>query len=203
MARKYDGSRREAAAQKTREDILAAAFKLHGLGITDLEALAAEANVSVATVRKHFPTREMLFQGCTAYGMHLVTMPDLALIASIGSADELTLTAVTEVYALHEQLLGQIWTAFKYEHESPATAASIKQVDELDARVADIILSAWFEGGDVVSEARGFVLGILSPLSYRALRVHGGLSYEQAVKQSASALRSALRALTGKEAAYA
>ena len=83
MARKYDASRRSALAQRTREAILEAAFTLHGQGILDTESLAKAADVSVATIRKHFPTRELLFEGCTAFGMHLVPTPDLEAIGRV------------------------------------------------------------------------------------------------------------------------
>ena len=64
-----DASRRSAAAQRTREQIVAAAFHLHGEGVVQVEELARAARVSVATGRKRFPNREILFENCTAFGL--------------------------------------------------------------------------------------------------------------------------------------
>jgi AcrR family transcriptional regulator len=188
VVRKYDASRRAALAQQTREAIVEAAFQLHGKGILDLESLAREANVSVATVRKHFPTRELLFQGCTTHGLGLVPMPDLEGIARIEDRSDRTREAVRQVYQLHEALLGQVWMGFKLADDSPSLAAVLEQLDGMVGAAAQIVSAASpgdTYGGDVF---RGFVRGMLSPLTYRALRVHANLSPADATSQVADAL---------------
>ena len=203
MTRKYDGSRRAEAARRTREQILSAAFRLHGEGILDIEDLGREANVSAATVRKHFPTREILFENCTAYGMHLVSMPDLEGLRKVDDPIERTEQAISEVYSLHESLLGQVWSAFKFERESPALAATLRQIEDLLSLVADAVLAVWPLAEDAQYMTRRQVIAMLSPLTYRALRVHGGLSPAEAVANTASMLIGALLAGSSREeAAY-
>jgi AcrR family transcriptional regulator len=85
MARKYDSSKRIKAAEQTRKDILRAELKLHWKGITEFDPLAREAGCSVATLRKHFPTREALFQNCTRAFAETVTMPDLLALEEISN----------------------------------------------------------------------------------------------------------------------
>ena len=204
MNRKYDASRRMEMAQRTRESILKAAFRLHGQGIFDMESLAKEANVSVATVRKHFSTREALFEGCTTLGMTLVQMPDFGAIAAVeGSADRAR-EAVRQVYTLHEALLGQAWSAFKLEDESPALAAALQQIESVVAAGAEVITAAWPARAETSDPFRAFVAGMLSPLTYRALRVQAGLSLDEAASQVAEALiRAGQSAPKTKEGATA
>lgn len=199
MARNYDGSRRAEAARRTREQILAAAFRLHGEGILDIDVLAREANVSVPTVRKHFPTREILFEGCTAYGLHLVSMPDIESIGKVSDPIERVEFAVRQVYSLHESLFGQVWTAFQHELESTAFATTLSQIEDQVARVTDELLAAWPASGE--GRLRGLIAGMFSPLTYRGLRLHGGLSPSEAVRQAASMIEAALTAGASREEA--
>jgi AcrR family transcriptional regulator len=204
--RKYDASRRVEAAQRTREAILAAAFRLHGTGVFDMESLAAEANVSVATVRKHFPTRELLFESCTAWGMHFVELPDLDLIASVATATARARVAIRQTYAFHESLFGQVWEAFKLEDQSPALARTVQRIEGLVDTIADLVVDSWRTEPEQRAEVKGLVVALLSPLTYRALRLHGGLTPDKAIEHSSVALVSALGALSagaGKEAANA
>lgn len=198
MTRKYDGSRRAEAARRTREQIVAAAFRLHGQGILDLEDLAREADVSVATVRKHFPTREDLFQNCTAYGLHAAPMPDVNALGRVDDAVERTERAVREVYSLHESLLGQTWVAFQLEQESPVMAATLRQIEDVVSDVAEAVLEAWPADEASRASLRGQIAALLSPLTYRALRLHGGLSPSEAVTQTGSMLISSLSASTSE-----
>lgn len=175
-------------AQKTREAILEAAFRLHGQGVLDVESLAREANVSVATVRKHFPTRELIFEGCTAFGMHLVPMPDLDGIAAIEGPTDRTWETVRQVYVLHEALFGQEWAGFKLEDESPALAAVLKQIEGVIVAAAEVVAVAWPARAGSDGAFQGLVSGMLSPLTYRALRVQSRLSPEDAAAQVAQML---------------
>ena len=201
MARKYDSSRRTEAASRTREAILAAAFKLHGMGLLDMEMLAQEAGVSLATVRKHFPTRERLYEACTAYGMHFVPLPDLDALASATDASTRTRLAVKGVYDLHEALLGQTWAAYQAESTSAVLYGLLRHGEELVRAITSLVVDAWpdHRGAD---EALGFVNGMLSPLTYRALRVHGGLTADQARAVTEGALLAYLAGPERKEAAY-
>lgn len=194
MPRKYDSSRRAAAAQQTRQDIVEAAFRLHGRGITDIESLAKEANVSVPTVRKHFPTREHIFEGCTAYGFHAVPMPDLDAIAAVEDPVERAREAVGQVYRTYEHLAGQIWVGYRFQGESPALAAVLEDVGATARDVVRLVLAAWpgLEGEH--GQVFGAVLGFLSPLTHRALRVEAGLPADQVLAATTAAVLQAVEA---------
>jgi len=206
MARKYDATRRGEAAKRTREAIVDAAFKLHGLGIIDYEALAAEANVSLPTIRKYFPTREALYENCTAWGMRYAAMPDLDLLAATNDARDRLRLAVRETFAFYESLFGQLWATYLYQAGSPVLTRLLGQIEELQKRIVDLVLAAWMPVGASAEEARGLLTGLISFLTYRALRHEGGLSPEQATERIAEALLTSLEAIPrpgGKEAANA
>jgi AcrR family transcriptional regulator len=198
MTRKYDASRREEAAQRTREAILDAAFKLHGLGIIDYDSLADEANVSVPTIRKHFPTREMLFEGCTSWGMRYATVPDLHLLANATDPEERTRLGVQQAYAFYESLLGQIWATYKYQDESPVLARTLKELERYIGQVTDVVMNGWEDRLSRDVEARSLVTGLLSFLTYYALREEGGLSPQQAADHIAEAVLDSFNTLTLK-----
>jgi AcrR family transcriptional regulator len=63
--RRYDSSRRQEQARRTREDILDAArrlFVIHGYGATPMTALAEEAGVSVETIYGAYGSKAGLFR---------------------------------------------------------------------------------------------------------------------------------------------
>ncbi len=188
MPRKYDSSRRAEAARQTRNQILDAAVRLHGEGILDIESLAREAGVSVATVRKHFPTREILFENCTAHGVRFAPLPDIEAIRAIDDGPRRIERAVREVYSFHESLLGQTWMSYLHEYESPALSATLKQLQGLIGQVINAALDPNGHGTAAEDDRRPLLLAMLSPLTYRALRVHGGLSPAEAIASTATML---------------
>jgi AcrR family transcriptional regulator len=195
MARKYDGSRRTEAAAKTRDAIVQAAFRLHGRGITDYEPLAEEAGVSLATVRKNFPTRELLFQNCTAWGMHhVMPMPDLVALAATAGPEDRVRLAAEQTSAIYDSLFGQLRLAYRLHDESPALAASMLELAELQDNVANLVVEAWPEIDS--REARGLVLGFLSYFTYYGLRHDGGLPHDQTVLHISEAILHSLRAMS-------
>lgn len=198
VARTYDSSRRKEAARQTRDAILAAAFELHGRGIFDLESLAEEARVSIATIRRHFPNREMLLEGCTDIGLQLAPMPDHAALAAIADPRELLFEVVRQTFGFHESLFAQLWFGFKLEDESAALAGMLREIKGVVAAMTDIAVSAWPNRGDEPSETRGMVSGMLSPLTYRGLRLHGPLSPEVATRTTTRLLLNAFETDGGR-----
>jgi len=190
MARKYDSSRREEAAQKTRETIIRAAVELHGLGVTDYESLAEKANVAVATVRKHFPTREQLFESCTSLAMHEAPLPDLEELGSIADPADRLCRAVSCTFAMYESMLGQIWTGLMNERDSAVLRRLNAEEHAFLDQITDVVLQAWAQLPAPAAEARGYLRGLLSYLTYRALRHDGSLSPEQTTERITEALLS-------------
>lgn len=185
MARQYNSARREAAAAQTRQAIVDAAVKLHGLGITTLSAVADEAGVSLPTVTKYFPTREDLFGACTKHVAENLDYVAPDELAAIQDPVERIYATVRQILALHEQTFGQSWTGYVLEDESPVMAKAMAEAAALTDALADVILNTQTSQ----SPRKKFVRGLLSPLTYRALRLKQGLSFEEIVDQMAFTIK--------------
>lgn len=181
MVRSYDSSRRRQAAEQTRRDILRAALKLHWEGVTEYEPLAREAGCSVATVRKYFPTKEDLFQGCTRAFAETVEMPDLDALARIPDATQRLRAVVESVCRLHEAMFGYAWLSARLRDESETLNAEMAGYEGLTDAFAELVAPPG-------SEQAGPVRGMLDFLTYRALRLSGRLSADQAAHALATTL---------------
>lgn len=191
MARKYRSPRRESSKAETIREILAAAIKLHGQGVTDLPSVAREAGVSLATVTKYFPTREELFVGCTGHFAELHPLPSPAVWGLIGDPEERLSRVVSDLYALHETAFGQVWTAYRLAGESQVMAGMVRSIEGFCREAARIIVGNAAPEGQR-AEAVAFVAGMLSPLTYRSLRLVSSLSPENALRWALRTIRPML-----------
>lgn len=173
MVRKYDSSNRRKAAARTRQDILQAALRLHWEGVTGFEPLAREAGCSVATVRKHFPTKEMLFQNCTRTFIETLTLPDLPTLGEIADPVERIEAGVNELCRIHEAMFGYAWLGAHQRKDSPTLEAEMAAYDGLADAVSGLIAP---HGTAEAAPVRG----LLDFLTYRAMRLSGRLSPGQA-----------------------
>jgi AcrR family transcriptional regulator len=182
MSRRYDSTRRKQAAERTRRDILQAALKLHWEGITEIEPLAREAGCSVPTVRKHFPTKEDLFRNCTRTFGESLAMPDLAALGAIADPHRRFEECVSELCRIHEAMFGYAWASARLRHESAVLDEALTAYEGLADAVAGILLPA-------DAPSRPAVRGFLDFLTYRALRLSGGLPPEGTLRQLIATLR--------------
>lgn len=187
MVRKYDSSRRRKAAQQTRKDILQAALKLHWEGVTEFAPLAREAGCSVPTLRKHFPDKEALFRDCTRTFAETLTMPDLAALGAIPEPARRLEACVFELCRIHEAMFGYAWLCAHQRKHSPTLDAEMSAYEGLADAIAGIITPTG-------SSRAGLVRGLLDFLSYRALRLSGGLAPEQAREELLATLRPVIPA---------
>lgn len=182
MTRKYDSSRRKKAAEQTRKDILRAALKLHWEGITEFDPLAREAGCSVATLRKHFPTREALFQNCTRAFAETVTMPDLPSLGAITKPEQRLEQSVSELCRIHEAMFGYAWLGAQQRKDSSTLDAVMNEYEGLADAVAEIITPAG-------SQKASLIRAMLDFLTYRSLRLSGQLSPETAAAELTTTLK--------------
>ena len=123
--RPYQKRRRAEQERHTRERIAAAAAALHGSvgpANTTVKAIAERAGVERATVYRHFPTDEALFEACTAhfYGRHPLPDPD-TWMAIEGPAERLR-RALAELYAWYEETEGMLSNVTRDAAYTPAAA---------------------------------------------------------------------------------
>lgn len=182
MVRNYDASRRRKAAEQTRRDIVRAALRLHREGVTEFEPLARAAGCSVATVRKHFPTREALFQGCTRAFAETLVLPDLAALAAISDPARRIAAGVSELCRIHEAMFGYAWLSAQQRRDSPTLDAEMNAYEGLADAVAELLTPPG-------AAKAALVRGLLDFLTYRALRLSGRLSEQQVAAELASTLQ--------------
>lgn len=183
MARQYDSSRRRRAAEQTRRDILQAALKLHAAGVTEFAPLAREAGCSVATVRKHFPTRETLFQNCTRTFAETLVLPDLEELGGIADARQRIEASVAELCRVHEAMFGYAWLGAQQRDGSPTLEREMTAYEGLADAIAEIVTPPG-------STRAALVRGLLDFLTYRALRLSGRLSGREAAAELARTIRT-------------
>jgi len=185
MPRQYDSSRRRQAARQTRRDILQAALKLHAEGVTEYEPLAREAGCSVATVRKHFPTKETLFQNCTRTFAETLRLPDLAALQAIPDRQQRKQQSIAELCRIHEAMFGYAWLGAQLRGDSPTLDHEMAAYEGL----ADAVTALITPPG---SPRAALIRALLDFLSYRALRLSGQFSEQEA----AAELSAIIQALT-------
>lgn len=191
--RPYRSRLRSEGKSQTIESILDATVRLHGEGTTEIEAVAREAGVSVATIRKYFPTREDLFRGCTEHFVRTRNPPALGALARLSDPGERLAETVRQVYAFHSTAFGHTWLAYQMQGESPVMARMVAHVEGFIRIAVDTMLHDWSGAtGSLRDQLFGHARGLLSPLTYRAMRLTGALRHEAAVDQSTVALAKML-----------
>ena len=194
MTRSYDSSRRRKQAERTRSRILDAAVELHGRGITAYEPLARAAEVSLPTVRKHFPNRELLFQGCTSHFLESFDPPRLEAAGKVADPGQRVAFVAAEICRAHEETHGLLWHSFALADESPTLDATLKQFARLVQAAADVVVDnpRLETGADGREAMRLRVRALLDPLTYRAFRVHAGLDQEATRRELTALLTAAV-----------
>ena len=182
MAKRYHSDRRRKAAAETHRDILQAALKLHWKGITEFEPLAKEAGCALATVRKHFPTKEALFQECTKTFTDSLRLPDLEALKEIKEPSKRLEKSVSEICRIHESMFGYAWLSAYRRKEFQALDAVMSAYEELTDRIVENI-------SPLNTPRASLVRGLLDFLTYRALRLSGRLSPDIARDELIATLR--------------
>lgn len=104
--RKYRKRRRAELEDETRLRITEAAVELHGSvgpARTTISAVAERAGVQRATLYRHFPDEEALFDACSSHWAAQHPLPDLAHWATVSDPEERLRVALSALYAWYEQ----------------------------------------------------------------------------------------------------
>lgn len=131
--RKYRQTARAEQAAETRQQIVAAAVRLHetlGPAHTSIKAIAEEAGVQRLTVYRHFPDDESLFRACTSHWLELHPPPAVAETGDGPARTGQTLLALYRYYRQTERM----WTV---------AYRDIEQVEALHAPMAEV--AAYFD----------------------------------------------------------
>jgi AcrR family transcriptional regulator len=124
--RRYDMGKRRAAVEETRRRIVEAALALHsekGIFGTSWQDIAGRADVSVATVYKHFPSVDELVPACGELVYAITRPPSLEdapeIFAGARSLEERLERLISELFDFYERGTPYIETDFQ-ERQLPA-----------------------------------------------------------------------------------
>jgi AcrR family transcriptional regulator len=102
--RRYRKRRRAEQEERTRQRITEAAVELHGTvgpAKTTMSGIAERAAVQRATLYRHFPTEEAIFQACSGHFWSQHPLPDQTAWAAISDPQDRLRVATTEMYRLY------------------------------------------------------------------------------------------------------
>jgi len=194
MARRYDSSRRARQARQTRRRIVAAAVELHRRGVTEYEPLAEAAGVSTATVRKYFPNKEWIFDGCTSHFFSSFVPPALDEAAQLEDPGARVVRVAGEMCRAHEKTHDLVWHSYVPAQKSPVLANALETLAGLVDRATDVVVDGPGLGLDEEGRAaaRMRVRALLDTLTYRAFRVHAGFDADATRRELTALVTSAV-----------
>jgi AcrR family transcriptional regulator len=143
-SRTYRKRKRAAAELLTRERITRATVALHetvGPARTTVKAIAELAGVQRATVYRHFPDEQQLFDACTAQYFARHPMPDAHAWAQVPAPGERLVRALAELYA---------W----YRETEQMVSNSIRDIEQVPAATAESFLGYFAEVRSVLMAGR-------------------------------------------------
>jgi AcrR family transcriptional regulator len=194
--RAYRKRRRAELEAETRLRITEAAVDLHGsVGPlrTTISAVAERAGVRRATVYRHFPDEDALFDACSSHWMAQHPLPDAAAWANIEDPDERLSVALGELYEWYEHGEYMLERTTRDVALVPALRPSMEAFQGWLAAAADAILRGRPERGARRRRVRVAVGHALAFETWRSLVSHQGLARSETIELMAALVHAAGR----------
>jgi AcrR family transcriptional regulator len=183
--RAYRKRRRAQLEAETRLRITEATVDLHGsLGPvkTTISAVAERAGVQRATVYRHFPDEQALFDACSSHWMAQHPLPDPARWAKVDNPDERLRVALGELYEWYERGEYMLERTTRDVALVPALRPSIEAFRGWLEAAADAILRGRPERGARRRRLRAAVCHALAFETWRSLAIHQGLPRAETIE---------------------
>jgi AcrR family transcriptional regulator len=194
--RAYRKRRRAELEAETRLRITEAGVDLHGsVGPvrTTISAVAERAGVQRATVYRHFPDEDALFDACSSHWMAQHPLPDAAAWVNIEDPDERLRVALGELYEWYEHGEYMLENVTRDVALVPALRPPMEAFrDSLNA-AADAILRGRPERGARRRRVRAAVGHALAFETWRSLLSHQGLSRSETIELMEAVVHAAGR----------
>jgi AcrR family transcriptional regulator len=195
--RAYRKRRRAQLEADTRLRITEAAVDLHGSvgpARTTISGVAARAGVQRATVYRHFPDEDALFDACSSHWMAQHPLPDPTAWANIENPDERLPVVLGELYEWYEQGEYMLENVTRDLALVPALRPSMEAFQGWLDAAADALLSGRPERGARRRRKRAAVGHALAFETWRSLVRHQGMSRSETIE-----LMEALAAAAGRD----
>ena len=192
--RPYRKRERAERERRTRERIAAAAVALHGTvgpAATTVKAIAERAGVERATVYRHFPDDETLFEACTAHFYARHPMPSLDAWAAITPPDDRLRHALDELYAWYEQTEAMLFNVIRDAAHTPA--APRERFRAYFARARSILMVGRRERGRTRARVAAAIGHAIAFSTWRSLAREQGLDRNEAVELMTRLVAAATR----------
>ncbi|MGH2980827.1 MAG: TetR/AcrR family transcriptional regulator [Solirubrobacterales bacterium] len=182
--RRYRKRRRAELEEQTKLRITEAAVDLHGSvgpAKTTISAVADRAGVQRATVYRHFPDEEALFDACSSHWAAQHPLPDLDAWVAIEDPDQRLRTALAELfswYAAGEYMLS------KTTRDAALVPAMRRPVEQMQAwfeAAIAVLVKGRGERGARRRRVRAAIGHAVSFDAWRSLAQRQGLSQREAV----------------------
>ena len=190
MSREYKKRKRAESEEATRQRIAAAAAELHeqvGPARTTFSAVAERAGVQRATLYRHFPDEDALFEACSAHWNARNAPPDPTPWTTIEDPDERLRTALTELYGWYEGVEPMLSAVLRDIEAMPIIAELQEQRLAYLAAVENGLAAGWEPADTRLRATIGLALDFFA---WRTLSERG-LSRDDAIAVMASAVRAA------------
>jgi AcrR family transcriptional regulator len=195
--RAYRKRRRAQLEADTRLRITEAAVDLHGSvgpARTTISGVAARAGVQRATVYRHFPDEDALFDACSSHWMAQHPLPDPTAWANIENPDERLPVALGELYEWYEQGEYMLENVTRDLALVPALRPSMEAFQGWLDAAADALLSGRPERGARRRRKRAAVGHALAFETWRSLVRQQGMSRSETIE-----LMEAFAAAAGRD----
>jgi AcrR family transcriptional regulator len=183
--RAYRKRRRAEQEAETRRRITEAAVKLHGTigpAKTTVSGIAREAGVQRATVYRHFPDEDAIYEACTSHFNALHPPPDLGAWAEVTDPDERLRIALRDLYGFYSETRQMIESTWRDVDRVPAirreAEATAAYLDEARA----VLLRGRPERGRARRRAAAAIGHALAFPTWRSLVGEQGLAAEEAAE---------------------
>lgn len=183
--RRYRKRRRAELEDETRRRITEAAVELHGsVGPvrTTLSAVAERAGVQRATLYRHFPDEEALFDACSAHWAADHPLPDPASWAAITDPDARLRVALSEIYAWYENGQEMLTRTTRDAALVPAMRSAVERMGGWFAEAIGTILRGRPERGARRRRVEAAIGHAVSFATWGSLVRDQGLSDAEAVE---------------------
>jgi AcrR family transcriptional regulator len=187
--RRYTKRRRAEQEEDTRRRITEAAVKLHGTigpAKTTVSGIAREAGVQRATVYRHFPDENAIYDACTSHYNSLHPPPDITRWAAIADPGERLRIALAEMYAFYAETQQMLESTGRDADRVPAVAKAMEMMVLLLEEARKLLMKGRPERGRSRELAKAAIGHALAFGTWRSLVREQGLSEHEAVELMAA-----------------
>ena len=181
-ARPYRMTKRAELVDQTRQQITAAAARLHttvGPANTSIASIAVEAGVTRLTVYRHFSDLDVLFEACRAHWRAENPPPSFAAWLEVPDLEGRARRALGELYRWFREHAEELFPIYRDITSMPLSSQA-RMRDE-NRRLGDLLVSGNVPDGKSGRQARALARHLVDYRTWRSLAIQQELSDAEAV----------------------